>query len=208
MKLDSIRLIRLVIAIVVIVLLIGFGQSSVFTVKESEQAVITTFGKYTKTVSAGLQFKLPWPIQSVTILPVNMTQKIELGYASDASGQYSSIPEESTMITGDMNIVNIDFFVEWKIDRCQRRLDPLSLWSGYSLVGLIAPIFYRRHALRGYLFGAFGKRRGCDPSLHFHMDWVEQRDGDDALSRCDALTCAAEQPDPAIEFFSLASAPA
>ena len=115
MKLDSIRLIRLVIAIVVIVLLIGFGQSSVFTVKESEQAVITTFGKYTKTVSAGLQFKLPWPIQSVTILPVNMTQKIELGYASDASGQYSSIPEESTMITGDMNIVNIDFFVEWKI---------------------------------------------------------------------------------------------
>lgn len=115
MKLDSIRLIRLIIAVVVIVLLIGFGQSSVFTVSESEQAVITTFGKYTKTASAGLQFKLPWPIQSVTILPVNLTQKIELGYSSDANGQYSRIPEESTMITGDMNIVNIDFFVEWKI---------------------------------------------------------------------------------------------
>lgn len=115
MKIDNIRLIRLISAIVVIILLIAFGQSCVFTVKESEQAVITTFGKYTSTVQAGLHGKLPWPIQSVTILPVNLTQKIELGYGSSSDGTYYSLPEESMMITGDMNIVNIDFFVEWKI---------------------------------------------------------------------------------------------
>ncbi|MDW7658505.1 MAG: SPFH domain-containing protein, partial [Bacillota bacterium] len=115
MKTDTIRLIRLVGLIVLIILLISIGRSSFFSVSESEQAVITTFGKYTKTVDAGLHGKLPWPIQSVIILPVNLTQKIELGYGSTSSGQYYSIPEESMMITGDLNIVNIDFFVEWKI---------------------------------------------------------------------------------------------
>lgn len=115
MKVDSTRTVRLIGVIVVVILLIVFGRSSVFSVRESDQAVITTFGKYTKTVQAGLQFKLPWPIQSATILPVNLTQKIELGYYSDSSGQYYSIPEESMMITNDLNIVNIDFFVEWKI---------------------------------------------------------------------------------------------
>lgn len=115
MKTDAIRLIRLVGLIVLIILLIAVGRSSFFSVSESQQAVITTFGKYTKTVDAGLHGKLPWPIQSVTILPVNLTQKIELGYGSTNDGQYYSIPEESMMITGDLNIVNIDFFVEWKI---------------------------------------------------------------------------------------------
>lgn len=115
MKTDAIRLSRLVGLIVLIILLIAVGRSSFFSVSESEQAVITTFGKYTKTVDAGLHGKLPWPIQSVTILPVNLTQKIELGYGSTNDGQYYSIPEESMMITGDLNIVNIDFFVEWKI---------------------------------------------------------------------------------------------
>ncbi len=115
MNLDTVRLIRLVSVIVVIILLIIIISSSVFSVAERDQAVITTFGKYTKTVQAGLQFKLPWPIQQATTLPVNQTQKIELGYYSDRSGNYYSIPEESMMITNDLNIVNIDFFVEWKI---------------------------------------------------------------------------------------------
>ena len=115
MKKETVRLIRLISLVTIVILLIILGKSSVFTVKESEQAVLTTFGKYTKTVSAGLHGKLPWPFQAVAILPVNLTQKIELGYASSADGEYYSIPEESMMITGDMNIVNIDFFVEWKI---------------------------------------------------------------------------------------------
>ncbi len=115
MKTDTIRNIRIAAIVVVVILVILIAQSSVFSVNETQQAVVTTFGQYTRTVQAGLQFKLPWPIQSVTILPVNLTQKIELGYFSNADGTYSDNPEESTMITGDMNIVNIDFFVEWKI---------------------------------------------------------------------------------------------
>jgi modulator of FtsH protease HflK len=115
MKTDTVRMVRLVGLIVAIILVIAIGQSSFISVDESEQAVITTFGRYTKTVDAGLHFKMPWPIQAATLLPVNLTQKIELGYGSTSGGDYYSIPEESMMITGDLNIVNIDFFVEWKI---------------------------------------------------------------------------------------------
>lgn len=115
MPLSQKTIIRLVTGAVVLLLLAIIGFSSVFTVGESEQAVVTTFGKYTKTVDAGLNVKLPWPIQSVKILPVNLTQKIELGYREQGEGEYITVAEESNMITGDMNIVNIDFFVEWKI---------------------------------------------------------------------------------------------
>ena len=115
MKTETVKMIRLVGLIVLVILLIALGRSSFFSVSESEQAVLTTFGKYTKTVDAGLHGKLPWPFQQVTILPVNLTQKIELGYGSSGDNQYYSIPEESMMITGDLNIVNINFFVEWKI---------------------------------------------------------------------------------------------
>ncbi|MDD2533835.1 MAG: FtsH protease activity modulator HflK [Eubacteriales bacterium] len=115
MKLTPKQMATLIVVVVAILAVITFGSSTVFTVAESEQAVITTFGKYTRTEGAGLNIKLPWPIQSVTILPVNLTQKIELGYFQNEDSTYTSVPEESNMITGDMNIVNIDFFVEWKI---------------------------------------------------------------------------------------------
>lgn len=115
MPLSQKTIIRIIAGAAALLLLAIIGFSSVFTVGESEQAVITTFGKYTKTVDAGLNVKLPWPIQNVRILPVNLTQKIELGYREQGERQYVTVPEESNMITGDMNIVNIDFFVEWKI---------------------------------------------------------------------------------------------
>jgi membrane protease subunit HflK len=115
MKMTPKLMSRLIGAAVLLLVIFVVSGTTVFTVKESEQAVITTFGRYTRTAGAGLNMKMPWPIQSATILPVNLTQKVELGYVQNKDGTYSSIPDESNMITGDMNIVNIDFFVEWKI---------------------------------------------------------------------------------------------
>ncbi len=98
-----------------LLIILMIALTSFYTVNENEQAVVTTFGKYTKTANAGLNFKLPWPVQNATILPVKRTQKIELGYRQNPDGSYDSIIDESLMITGDMNVVSIDFFVEWKI---------------------------------------------------------------------------------------------
>ena len=101
------------IAAVALVLLIGV-LGCFYTVDDKQQAVVTTFGKVTDITDPGLHFKFPFGIQKVQKVDVNVYQKIELGYDS-VNGGYASKTGESTMITGDYNIVNVDFYVEYKI---------------------------------------------------------------------------------------------
>ena len=93
-----------------------------YTVDDKQQAVVTTFGKVTDITDAGLHFKLPFGIQQVQKVDVNVYQKIDLGYSTGLDGQYTTKTSESTMITGDYNIVNVDFFVEYKISNPERYL--------------------------------------------------------------------------------------
>ena len=88
--------------------------STAYTVDEQSQAVVTTMGKVTSVQNAGLKFKIPF-IQKAKIVPVNMTQKITIGYYYDKEGQIWIVPDESRIMTGDDNIVAVDFFIEWKI---------------------------------------------------------------------------------------------
>ncbi len=102
--------------IIPLLLIIGSAVLSVqYTVEETEQAVVTTLGKVTSVETAGLHFKLPYPIQNVTKVAVNRTQKLQIGYSSANEQNNTSVASEAKMITGDFNIVNIDFFIEWKI---------------------------------------------------------------------------------------------
>ena len=105
------RIVTIVVLVVIAALLIG---TCYYTVDDKQQAVVTTFGKVTDITDAGVHFKLPFGIQQVQKVDVNVYQKIELGYASSGSS-YEVNDRESTMITGDYNIVNVDFFVEYKI---------------------------------------------------------------------------------------------
>ena len=109
----------LLIAALSVVVLIGL-LTCFYTVDDKQQAVVTTFGKVTDVTNAGLHFKLPFGIQKVNKVDVNVYQKIELGYRSNNGDGYAVNTNESTMITGDYNIVNVDFFVEYKIS------DPVS----------------------------------------------------------------------------------
>jgi len=95
------------------VLVLG-AMTCFYTVDDKQQAVVTTFGKVTDVTDAGVHFMLPFGIQQVKKVDVNVYQKIELGYSSDGSN-YNVNENESAMITGDYNIVNVDFFVEYKI---------------------------------------------------------------------------------------------
>ena len=104
---------KLLIGILVLFLAIGLF-TSFYTVDDKQQAVVTTFGKVTDVTGAGLHFKLPFGIQQATKVDVNVYQKIELGYSTDPENPVLD-PNESTMITGDYNIINVDFFVEYKI---------------------------------------------------------------------------------------------
>ena len=102
--------------IVAIVVVIAIGVlTSFYTVDDKQQAVVTTFGKVTSVTDPGLHFKIPFGIQQARAVDVNVYQKIELGYTTDEAGNTYTNEKESTMITGDYNIVNVDFFVEYRI---------------------------------------------------------------------------------------------
>ena len=105
-----------IVALSLVALVITLGALTCFyTVDEKQQAVVTTFGKVTDVTQAGVHFKLPFGIQKAHLVDVNVYQKLELGYRTNANGTTSSVESESSMITGDYNIVNVDFFVEYKI---------------------------------------------------------------------------------------------
>ncbi len=111
------RKIRKAAVIIAVLAVIVIGALTCFyTVDDKQQAVVTTFGEVSDITGAGLHFKLPFGIQKVHKVDVNVYQKIELGYTSGTNGRPDTTKtSESTMITGDYNIVNVDFYVEYKI---------------------------------------------------------------------------------------------
>ena len=113
----------LLIAVVALVIVIG-SLTCFYTVDDKQQAVVTTFGKVTDVVDAGMHFKLPFGIQNVQKVDVNVYQQIELGYRTDAYSEdgYDVVTEEGSMITGDYNIVNVEFFIEYKISDPEKYL--------------------------------------------------------------------------------------
>lgn len=129
--------VKLIVGIVGIIVLLVILFNCWYTVTDQQQAVVLTFGKFTSVEEAGIHFKLPDPIQSVIKVPVQMTQKLELGYRDQGKGNYISVDEESKMITGDFNIVKIDFFIEWKVSDPQKYLfnsiDPEKILRDSSL---------------------------------------------------------------------------
>ena len=88
--------------------------ASFYTVNEQNQAVVTTFGKVSSVEGAGPHLKVPIA-QKVIKVPVNITQKITIGYMYDEYDNLIILEDESRIMTGDDNIVCVDFFIEWKI---------------------------------------------------------------------------------------------
>ncbi len=103
------------------VVAVGFWvYASVFRVQPDEAAVVLTFGRYTTTQGPGLQFAA-WPVQTAEVLPVTRENSIEIGYEGSADADPEAMRirnpniKESLMLTGDENIVDINFQVVWNI---------------------------------------------------------------------------------------------
>lgn len=114
---------NIVIIVAILIVLSIIGSTCWYTVNDTQQAVVTTFGKVTAVTSAGMHFKVPFGIQKVEKVDVNVFRKIEIGYRStgDYLG-YETYEKESKMITGDYNIVNVDFFIEYKVSDPEKYL--------------------------------------------------------------------------------------
>lgn len=109
-----------IITILIAVFIVILGLSSIFVVDQAEQAVITRFGKYYSSLGPGLHAKLPFGIDKKYIVPGNkVVQTEQFGFKTTKSGvtnQYqNNISKESTMLTGDLNIVDVEWIIQYKI---------------------------------------------------------------------------------------------
>jgi membrane protease subunit HflK len=105
-----------IIAVVVIWLASGF-----YRVLPDEQGIVLRFGAYNRTTQPGLNYRLPSPIESVLRPSVTRVNRTEIGYRSSeggsraASASANQVPQEALMLTGDENIVDINFTVFWVV---------------------------------------------------------------------------------------------
>ena len=94
------------------VVALGWLASGFFIVQEGQQGVVTSFGKYSKTVEAGFQWRLPYPFQAHEIQPVSQLRQVEVGRSSVVA---ATGLRDSSMLTQDENIVDIRFSVQFTI---------------------------------------------------------------------------------------------
>ena len=102
------------------ILILIWGLSGFYRVQADEQGVVLRFGKFHSQTSPGLNYHLPWPIETVLTPKVTIVNRVDIGMrAGDdrrSAGIIRDVPEESLMLTGDENIVDVDFSVFWVID--------------------------------------------------------------------------------------------
>jgi membrane protease subunit HflK len=98
--------------------------SGIYEVKEGEEAAVIRFGKFVSKGGAGLNYHIPAPFEQVIIERVNQSRRIEIGYRSTPGRTNSdatrSIGAESTMLTGDENIVELNCDVMWHINDLEK----------------------------------------------------------------------------------------
>ena len=109
------------IGLILIILLFVWLASGLYRVLPDEQGVVLRFGKFVKTTQPGLNYHIPLPVETVQTPKVTKVNRMDIGFRSErdsgftTGGGVADVPQESLMLTGDENIVNIDFSVFWVI---------------------------------------------------------------------------------------------
>ncbi|MGQ1891854.1 FtsH protease activity modulator HflK [Thermophagus sp. OGC60D27] len=115
------KIIKNIRTIVVVLFALILVWSGFFQVGPEEAGVVVRFGKYTKTVMPGLNFKIPF-IEQVYKVPVERQQKLEFGFRTTSSSirsQYTTqggARNESLMLTGDLNLAEVEWVVQYRIN--------------------------------------------------------------------------------------------
>ena len=106
----------LILAVLIVVAVI-WSATGFYTVGPDQEAVLRTFGKYTGTTTGGLHWHYPGPVGKTDVVAVTTTRRMELGFRSGADGftVAQSVTNESLMITGDENIVDVQAVVQYRI---------------------------------------------------------------------------------------------
>ena len=112
-KLDWKKLGRRLLIVFLVLLILAAVFGSYYNVSEQQNAVVTMFGKVVRTDTAGLYFKIPF-LQQVHMVDIT-THGTGIGYSVGANGQNIVNSFDGIMITKDFNLINIDFYLEYKV---------------------------------------------------------------------------------------------
>lgn len=115
------NLVKAVIGLILFVLVTGGVLSAFYKVDTEEMAVILRLGKYAGVTGPGLQLKLPFGIDKVFLVKTERVMKEEFGFRSDINGGRTTynkkeFAEESLILTGDLNVSDLEWIVQFKIE--------------------------------------------------------------------------------------------
>ena len=129
------------IPIGILVVAVIWLSTGFYTIQPDEEGVVMRFGKYSRTAVSGLNYKLPTPIEKVIKISVTRVNKEEIGFRSGGQRFRSReqwlenrVSQESQMLTGDENIIDINFEVQWVINDAHKYLFNVRELRGESTV--------------------------------------------------------------------------
>ncbi len=105
---------KVVLMVMTFLFAIGFF-TTFYTVQPEEEAVVIRFGRFVTTTGPGLHFKFPFGIDSVTKVKTTKVHQSEFGYRQLNDGSYRDLQEESLMLTGDLNVADVQWVVQYSI---------------------------------------------------------------------------------------------
>ncbi|HSH44040.1 MAG TPA: protease modulator HflK N-terminal domain-containing protein, partial [Arenicellales bacterium] len=83
------------ISAIVVIALVVWALTGFYVVQEGTRGVVLRFGEYSKTTMPGLQWHVPWPVESVSSVNIQQVNTVEIGYRSTGGGQEQSVPQEA-----------------------------------------------------------------------------------------------------------------
>ena len=133
---------------VLIIILVLWLLTGVYSVGPDEVGVVRTFGKFSRVAQSGLNWHFPLPIETVNTPKVTEVKRIEMGFRTLKNGQYRRVEKESLMLTGDENIVDAQMIVQYKIK------DPVAY-----LFNIVGPELTVREAAEASLRTVVGRNK-------------------------------------------------
>ena len=118
-----------VFSYIIILAIIVWLATGIFIIDPEEEGVIKRFGKVTEVVGPGPHYHLPSPIETVQIAPVTAVRRLEIGFRTIQTGppaKYRRVLKESLMLTGDENIIDVQFIVQYRISDLENYLYSLT----------------------------------------------------------------------------------
>ena len=104
----------LYLLIIGIVLLVWLA-TGIYIVQPGQEGVVLTFGKFASVTGSGLNYRMPWPIQSVTVVNVESIRRAEIGFRTTDRDRKREVLSEALMLTKDENIVQVELLVQYRV---------------------------------------------------------------------------------------------